>query len=77
MPSCFITETKAAAPTVQEAEWAPVPDWMGILKEDFLSPLGFEPWNIQPLASQTNDVLFGKSDSLGRINNGHECDSSN
>jgi hypothetical protein len=43
-------------------------------KEDFLHPLRFKPWN--PLVSQTNDEVHGKSDHLASNNNSNECDSS-
>jgi len=36
-------------PTVQEGGWTPGPVWMGM--ED-LTPTGFEPQTIQPVASQ-------------------------
>jgi hypothetical protein len=36
-------------PTVQEAGWAPETFWTGV---EILSPLGFDPWTVQPVASR-------------------------
>jgi hypothetical protein len=49
---------------------------MAFRRENLLSQLGFEPWNIQPIVRQTDDVLFRKSDSLCSNNNSNEYDSS-
>jgi len=39
---------RGTMPIVHEAEWAPVPFWMGA---ENLAPLGFDPKTVQPVAS--------------------------
>ena len=46
------TPGKDPVPIVQEAGWAPEPVWTGA---ENLSPLGFDPQTIQPVASRYTD----------------------
>jgi hypothetical protein len=54
---------KDPVPIAKEAGWAPELVWMGA--ENLASPPGFDPWNVQPVASRyrqlswpTRDILY-------------------
>jgi hypothetical protein len=46
------TPRKDPVPIVQEAGWAPEPAWMGA---ENLTPPGFNPQTVQPIASRYTD----------------------
>jgi hypothetical protein len=52
MPQLLFTSGKDLVPTVQEAGWDPGPVWTGA---ENLAALGFDPRNVQPVASRYTD----------------------
>jgi hypothetical protein len=52
MPWPLFTPGKDLVPIVQEAGWAPGPVWTGA---ENLTPLGFDPRTVQPVASRYTD----------------------
>jgi hypothetical protein len=52
MPRLLFTPGKDPVPIVQEAGWTPGPVWSGA---ENLTPLGFDPLTVQPIASRYTD----------------------
>jgi len=50
------TPGKDSVPIVQEAGWPPELVWTGA--GNLASPLGFDPWTVQPVASRYTDLGF-------------------
>jgi hypothetical protein len=59
MPRPLSTHGKDPVPIVQEAGWAPGLVWTGA---ENLPPPGFDPWNVQPIASPVK--LWAKREIL-------------